>query len=76
MLKKKFNCHNRDEADDFVARTKEQFKGHDLVLTEGVKVILPAGWIHVRPSNTEPVIRVIAEGNDQREIEDLVNQII
>jgi phosphomannomutase len=33
-------------------------------LTDGIKVDLPEGWIHVRASNTESMIRVIAEADD------------
>ncbi|BAM04897.1 phosphohexomutase domain-containing protein [Phycisphaera mikurensis] len=32
---------------------------------DGVRVDLPRGWVHVRPSNTEPVVRVIAEAEDR-----------
>jgi phosphomannomutase len=30
-------------------------------LTDGIKVVLPEGWVHVRPSNTESMIRIIVE---------------
>jgi len=33
-------------------------------LTDGIKIILPEGWIHVRASNTESMIRVIVEAED------------
>ena len=33
-------------------------------LTDGIKVNLPEGWIHVRASNTESMIRVIVEAED------------
>ena len=33
-------------------------------LTDGIKVDLPEGWIHVRASNTESMIRVIVEAKD------------
>src|SRR5438105_2164831 len=33
-------------------------------LTDGIKVELPEGWIHVRASNTESMIRVIVEAKD------------
>ncbi|KPJ65438.1 hypothetical protein AMJ44_10130 [candidate division WOR-1 bacterium DG_54_3] len=76
MLKEKIACQNRDQAEDFMEKIKENFKGKDLILTEGVKVLLPSGWVHVRASNTEPVIRVIAEGRQKEEVESLVHQIL
>ena len=39
---------------------------------DGVRVDLPRGWVHVRPSNTEPVVRVIAEAGSEQEAEALV----
>ncbi len=33
-------------------------------LTDGIRVELPEGWIHVRASNTESMIRVIVEAED------------
>jgi phosphomannomutase len=33
-------------------------------LTDGIRVDLPEGWIHVRASNTESIIRVIVEAED------------
>jgi len=76
MLKKKIECQNPAQAEDFLQRIKENFKKHDLILTDGVKVMLPAGWVHVRASNTEPVIRVIAEGKQKEDVEGLVNQVL
>ncbi|HEY0431828.1 MAG TPA: hypothetical protein VGC61_08405, partial [Pyrinomonadaceae bacterium] len=33
-------------------------------LTDGVRVVLPKGWVHVRASNTESMIRVIVEADE------------
>jgi len=41
------------------------YEGQRLDLTEGVKVLSEDGsWMHARPSNTEPILRVIAEADD------------
>jgi phosphomannomutase len=76
MLKKKVKCQNRDKADDFIERVKEGFRKKDMILTEGIKVILPKSWVHVRASNTEPVIRIIAEGKERREVKNLIKKIL
>ena len=36
---------------------------------DGLRLDTPDWWLHVRPSNTEPVIRIIAEGRDARAVE-------
>jgi phosphomannomutase len=34
-------------------------------LTDGIRVVLPEGWVHVRASNTESMIRLIVEADDK-----------
>jgi phosphomannomutase len=76
MIKKKIKCRNQDEAEELIERVKDRFKGKDLIVTEGVKVVLPRSWVHVRASNTEPVIRIIAEGKDKKEVKNLIKKIL
>jgi phosphomannomutase len=45
-------------------RTAAERDGLDCDLIDGVKVSLPGGWAHVRPSNTESMIRIIVEAED------------
>ena len=75
MVKTKVECRNEGEAGDFVEKAKEIFDGEDMILTEGVKVILPDAWIHIRPSNTEPIIRIIAEAKTKSAAEDLIRRV-
>jgi phosphomannomutase len=41
-------------------------------LTDGIRVVLPKGWIHVRASNTESLIRIIVEAGEAPEAHDLL----
>jgi phosphomannomutase len=52
---------------------RREYADQELDLTEGVKVKWPdtGSWLHIRPSNTEPVIRVIAESDTAAEAEEL-----
>ena len=44
---------------------QRHYEGSEMDLTEGVKVFFDGGgWMHARPSNTEPIMRVIAEADD------------
>ena len=43
---------------------------------DGVKVIVPDGWLLVRGSNTEPIIRVVAEAKSEERARELVNEVI
>lgn len=42
-------------------------------LTDGIKVVRPEGWIHVRASNTESMIRVIVEAQDETNARSLLD---
>lgn len=41
---------------------------------DGVRVDLPEGWVHLRPSNTEPIVRIIAEAADEAAARALVEE--
>jgi phosphomannomutase len=55
---------------------KEEYKKENLDLTEGIKIIRDNLWIHIRPSNTEPVIRIISEGKTEKEAKNTAREII
>ena len=42
---------------------------------DGLKWIGPEAWVHVRPSNTEPVVRIIAEAKDEASAVELINRV-
>jgi phosphomannomutase len=44
-------------------------------LTDGIKIVFSEGWIHVRASNTESIIRVIAEAADPTSAQNLLNRV-
>ncbi len=45
----------------------------DVDSTDGLKVTLPQGWVHVRPSNTESMIRIIVEGKEKAAARELLD---
>ena len=42
---------------------------------DGIKFIWPNKWIHIRKSNTEPIIRIFAEAKTQEEVNELINTL-
>jgi phosphomannomutase/phosphoglucomutase len=50
---------------------KKLVEGMDVDYTDGVKIMLRDGWILVRPSGTEPIIRVMCESRSKLEAEHL-----
>jgi phosphomannomutase len=47
--------------EEMLARLKREYAANPIDARDGVKVALPEGWFIVRGSNTEPVVRVVAE---------------
>ena len=62
-----------DDDQELVELAQSEFAG-SLDTTDGVKVSLPEGWVHLRRSNTEPIVRAIAESRTQDGAEILVNR--
>jgi phosphomannomutase len=60
-----------------VLRTvKQEFAKVPMDTRDGVKVITPEGWFLVRGSNTEPIIRIVAEANSEERARELVNNVL
>lgn len=60
MVKQKFDAP-RERIDRAVAAVAAKYADAHPNTSDGVRVDLPEGWFHVRASNTEPIVRVIAE---------------
>ena len=44
-------------------------------MLDGIKFSWPDKWIHIRKSNTEPIIRIFAEAPTKDEVDELVNTL-
>ncbi len=58
------------------ARLEEAYAAADAIDTrDGIRLDLPAGWVHLRPSNTEPIVRLVAEAADTATAEALADEV-
>jgi phosphomannomutase len=64
MSKEKFSAE-QDQKQRILDSAKTIFAGAKLNATDGCRFDFDDGWLHIRASNTEPVMRVIVEANDQ-----------
>jgi phosphomannomutase len=51
---------------------KETFSDAQVDTQDGLRLTWPDRWVHVRPSGTEPIVRVIAEAPTVKEAEELI----
>jgi phosphomannomutase len=62
-------------ADAILKRLQEKFSSAGSINTDdGLKIDFPEAWVHLRKSNTEPIIRIIAEAHTKTEADDLVKK--
>ena len=52
-------------ADRAVAALKKEFANKKIDTQDGIRIDWPSAWVHARPSNTEPIMRIIAEAPDR-----------
>ncbi|HSS20451.1 MAG TPA: phosphoglucosamine mutase [Pyrinomonadaceae bacterium] len=64
LIKEKLVCPSH-KISAVMRMLRQEYADYPLDLRDGVKVTLPNGWFLVRGSNTEPIIRVIAEAKDE-----------
>lgn len=57
-----------------IGRLSSHFANHGQEQLDGLTVRFPKGWFNVRPSNTEPLLRLNAEASDSVSLEEIVGQ--
>jgi phosphomannomutase len=64
-----------DRARLLLKKAREAWAEHSPDLLDGIKVRVPEGWFIVRPSNTEPLVRVIAEASSEKTARALADKV-
>ncbi len=74
IVKDKIPCAGNPSA--MLSSLADQFKHETIDLQDGLKIIRKYGWVHVRPSNTEPIIRCYAEAVTRKQAEELAGMVM
>lgn len=64
------------DVDAILVRVKETFKNERVNDRDGVKIDFADGWVHLRKSNTEPIIRVYSESDTMAHADALAQRVI
>ena len=64
------------DVDAILQKVKEKFANNDITDIDGVKIDFPDKWVHLRKSNTEPIIRIYSEAHTMEEAEELGAELI
>lgn len=73
--KQKMELTPQIDVDATLAAVKKRFSNEEVNDIDGVKIDFPEKWVHLRKSNTEPIIRIYSEAQTQSEAEELSSQI-
>lgn len=74
MVKQKFEC-DRERIAGILDAVKREFASAQISTIDGVRIDWPEGWVHVRGSNTEPIMRIIAEAEDETTASELITRV-
>jgi phosphomannomutase len=76
MSKKKIQLTPSLDVDAVLEAMKSRYAHEDITTIDGVKIDFANNWVHLRKSNTEPIIRVYTEAKSQQEADALADKII
>ena len=76
MSKDKVQLTPDMDIDRILAKVADAYKNEKVTTIDGVKIDFEEGWVHLRKSNTEPIIRVYSEGKTPGEAERLSQLIL
>lgn len=75
MSKEKFSVDSQ-QAQRILESAKKTFADAKLDTTDGCRFDFDDGWLHIRPSNTEPVVRVIAEATSKLTVKKYIEAVL
>ncbi len=76
ISKNKIELTPEIDVDAVLAKMAEKYAHEEVDTTDGVKIYIGKEWVHLRKSNTEPIIRIYAESKDDQAANDLALRIV
>ena len=64
------------DVDNILATLKEKYKNEKITTIDGLKIDFKDGWVHLRKSNTEPIIRIYAESEGEEKAKTFAQKMI
>ena len=75
MAKNRIDLTPSTDVDAILEKVKELYKNEQINDIDGVKIDFPDCWVHLRKSNTEPIIRIYAEAATMEQADRLAADI-
>ncbi len=74
MSKGKISLSPKMDVDALLQKAEKKYQCEDINTLDGVKILFGNQWVHLRKSNTEPIIRVYSEAPSQHQADELVER--
>ncbi len=75
IVKNKISLDDDTDMESLLDRVRENYKSYPIHAGDGLKIETDEGWIHIRKSNTEAVIRIYTESSTQQKARKLADEI-
>jgi len=76
ISKNKIQLSPEMNVDEILNKIKEEYKNQPINTIDGVKIEFGKQWVHLRKSNTEPIIRIYSESDTLENADKLANEVI
>lgn len=76
ISKNKITLEEGMDVDGILEKVKDKYSKYEINDIDGVKVIFDGEWVHLRKSNTEPIIRIYAESGSKTTAENLATKLM
>jgi phosphomannomutase len=64
------------DVDAILSALEDKYKNEQITTIDGLKIDFAEGWVHLRKSNTEPIIRIYAESEGEEKANEFANNMI
>tara|TARA_A100001011_G_scaffold400314_1_gene514047 strand:+ start:1636 stop:3018 length:1383 start_codon:yes stop_codon:yes gene_type:complete len=76
MSKAKISLSEDLDFDLIIKEIESKYSEHNPITIDGLKIEFESSWVHLRKSNTEPIVRVYTEAKSEKESEELANRFL
>ena len=76
ISKNKIQLTPEIDVDAILTTLEEKYKNEQITTIDGLKIDFQEGWVHLRKSNTEPIIRIYAESEGEEKANKFANDMI
>ena len=76
MSKKKISLSEDLDFDLIFKEIESKYSDHNPITIDGVKIEFELSWVHLRKSNTEPIVRIYTEAKSEKESEELAERFL